>query len=103
MKLYKIGSLCEECERHELVQYWKGANLSCPNCGIDYPWDEVEERSEWWQQVREHWGNPETLEDYERILREMIHREQVVGIGRKDIMERHAIEDMIQQMTGEEE
>ena len=42
MKVYKIGSLCEECERYELVQYWKGANLSCPNCGIDYHWDEVE-------------------------------------------------------------
>ena len=54
-------------------------------------------------QLREHWGNPETLEDYERILHEMQHREQVVGVGRKDIMERHAIEDMIQQMRGEEE
>ena len=39
---YSIGSLCEECERHELVQYWPGANLSCPNCGIDYSWDGVE-------------------------------------------------------------
>ena len=66
--------------------------------------------SEWWQQVREHWGNPKTLEDYEMILREMIHREQVVGVGRKDIMEREAIENMIavvshvrQQMRSEEE
>ena len=42
IKVYKIGSLCEECERYELVQYWKGANLSCPNCGIDYNWDGVE-------------------------------------------------------------
>lgn len=50
--------------------------------------------------MREHWGNPETLEDYERILLEMIHREQVVGVGRKDIMERHAIEDMIELMRG---
>ena len=56
--------------------------------------------SDWWQQVREHWGNPETLEDYERILHEMQHREQVVGVGRKDIMERHAIEDMIELMRG---
>ena len=53
--------------------------------------------------MREHWGNPETLEDYERILREMQHREQVVGVGRKDIMERHAIEDMIIQLRREEE
>ena len=53
--------------------------------------------------MRAYWGNPETLEDYEKILREMQHREQVVGVGRKDIMERHAIEDMIQQMRGEEE
>ena len=57
----------------------------------------------WWEAVREHWGNPETLEDYERILHEMQHREKVVGVGRKDIMERHAIEDMIEQMRGEEE
>ena len=53
--------------------------------------------------MREHWGNPETLEDYERILHEMQHREQVVGVGRKDIMERHAIEDMIAQLRREEE
>ena len=59
--------------------------------------------SPWWQQVREFWGNPETLEDYEKILREMQHREQVVGVGRKDIMERHAIEDMIVQLRREEE
>ena len=59
--------------------------------------------SPWWQQVREFWGNPETLEDYERILHEMQHREQVVGVGRKDIMERHAIEDMIVQLRREEE
>ena len=59
--------------------------------------------SAWWEQVREHWGNPETLEDYERILREMQHREQVVGVGRKDIIERHAIEDMIIQLRREEE
>ena len=65
--------------------------------------ERVIESNDWWQQVREHWGNPETLEDYERILHEMQHREQVVGVGRKDIMERHAIEDMIEQMRGEEE
>ena len=59
--------------------------------------------SPWWQQVRKFWGNPETLEDYEKILREMQHREQVVGVGRKDIMERHAIEDMIVQLRREEE
>ena len=59
--------------------------------------------SAWWQQVREWWGDPETLEDYEKILREMQHREQVVGVGRKDIMERHAIEDMIVRLRREEE
>ncbi len=59
--------------------------------------------SDWWQSVRAYWGNPETLEDYEKILREMQHREQVVGVGRKDIMERHAIEDMIAQLRREEE
>ena len=65
--------------------------------------ERVIESNDWWQQVREHWGNPETLEDYERILHEMQHREQVVGVGRKDIMERHAIEDMIAQLRREEE
>tara|TARA_Y100000004_G_scaffold188110_1_gene241810 strand:+ start:1482 stop:1664 length:183 start_codon:yes stop_codon:yes gene_type:complete len=59
--------------------------------------------SDWWQGVRAYWGNPETLEDYEKILREIQHREKVVGGGRKDVMERHAIEDMIAQLRREEE
>ena len=68
------------------------------------PNEEVEsEPSEWWQQVREYWGNPKTLEDYERVLREMQHREQIVGVGRKDLLERHAIELMILEMRGDDE
>jgi ribosomal protein S27E len=41
MKEYRIGSVCEECENCELVQYRPGWNLSCPDCGIDYTWDGV--------------------------------------------------------------
>ena len=59
--------------------------------------------SEWWQSVRWWWGNPETLEDYEKVLRDMKLREKVVASGRTDIRERQAIEDMIEQLRREEE
>ena len=32
--------------------------------------------SDWWQSVRAYWGNPETLEDYEKILEILSNAEE---------------------------